>query len=135
LNHRERFYKNIRWIKNGINKTQNPNYSAFANKRQKLGFCFLSRFQKIKFPNFTKDIKITRGLEKQNNYEGKDDILIDIFSFHMDWQEKVNSAVDFQFFTIRVIEGVIRAYLWYYNDNLWIKISKRNEKSIKNSKW
>jgi hypothetical protein len=29
----------------------------------------------------------------------------------MDWQEKVNSAVDFQFFTIRVIEGVIRAYL------------------------
>ena len=37
----------------GIIATQNPNKGAFANKRQELGIGFLSRFQKINFPNFS----------------------------------------------------------------------------------
>ena len=95
----------------GIIATQNPNKGAFANKRQDLGVGFLSRFQKINFPNFSKEelINITKGLAKQNNYKGEDDILVDIVSFHMDWQEETNSVDDVQCFTIREIEGVIRA--------------------------
>ena len=95
----------------GIIATQNPNKGAFANKRQDLGLGFLSRFQKINFPNFTKEelIDITKGLAKQNNYNGNKEFLIDIVSFHMDWQEETNSVDDVQCFTIREIEGVIRA--------------------------
>ena len=48
---------------------QIPNKGAITNKRKELGIGFLSRFQKINFPNFTKEE------------------LIDIVSFHMDWQE------------------------------------------------
>jgi midasin (ATPase involved in ribosome maturation) len=53
----------------GIIATQNPNKGAFANKRQELGILFLSRFQKIIFPNFIKEelIDIAKGLAKQNN--------------------------------------------------------------------
>ena len=74
----------------GIIATQNPNKGAFANKRQKLGIGFLSRFQKINFPNFTKEelIDITKGLAKQNNYKGNEDILTDIVSFHMARRDK-----------------------------------------------
>ena len=39
----------------GIIATQNPNKGDFANKRQELGIGFLSRFQKINFPNFTNE--------------------------------------------------------------------------------
>ena len=95
----------------GIIATQNPNKGAFANKRQELGIGFLSRFQKINFPNFTKGelIDIAKGLAKQNNYKGNEDILTDIVSFHMDWQEETNLVDDVQCFTIREIEGIIRA--------------------------
>ena len=63
---------------------------AFANKRQELGIGFLSRFQKINFPNFTKDelIDITKGLAKQNNYIDNDEFLTDIVSFHMARRDK-----------------------------------------------
>ena len=95
----------------GIIATQNLNKAAFANKRQELGIGFLTRFQKIKFPNFTREelIDIAKGLAKQNNYKGKEDILVDIVSFHMDWQEEINLVDDVQCFTIREIEGIIRA--------------------------
>ena len=95
----------------GIIATQNPNKGAFANKRQELGIGFLSRFQKINFPNFSRNelIDIAKGLAKQNTYEGNEDILTDIVSFHMDWQEETNLVDDVQCFTIREIEGIIRA--------------------------
>ncbi len=95
----------------GIIATQNPNKGAFANKRQELGIGFLSRFQKINFPNFTKEelVDIAKGLAKQNKYKGNEEILVDIVSFHMDWQEETNLVDDVQCFTIREIEGVIRA--------------------------
>ncbi len=90
---------------------QNLNKGAFTNKRQELGIGFLSRFQKINFPNFTKEelIDIAKGLAKQNNYEGNDDILTDIVRFHIDWEEESNLVDDIQCFIIREIEGVIKA--------------------------
>ena len=47
--------------------TQNPNKGAFANKRQELGEGFLSRFQKINFPNFSKSelTNIAKGLAEK----------------------------------------------------------------------
>ena len=95
----------------GIIATQNPNKGAFANKRQELGIGFLSRFQKINFPNFSRNelIDIEKGLDKQSNYGGNEVILIGIVSFHMDLQEKTNLVDDVQCFTIREIEGIIRA--------------------------
>jgi len=44
------------------------------------------KISKINFPIFIKDelIEITKGLTKQNNYEGKDGILVYIFLFYMD---------------------------------------------------
>ena len=95
----------------GIIATQNPNKGAFANKRQELGIGFLSRFQKINFPNFSESelIDIAKGLAEQNGYKGNIDILKDIVRFHMNWQEETNSVDDVQCFTIREIEGVIRA--------------------------
>jgi len=120
----------------GIIATQNPNKGAFANKRQDLGLSFLSRFQRINFPNFTKDelIEIAKGLAKQSNYEGNFDILIDIVSFHMDWQEKMNSVDDVQCFTIREIEGVIRALTQNKNiyDTIMTICGSRYQKEIKN---
>lgn len=103
----------------GIIATQNPNKGAFANKRQDLGLGFLSRFQKINFPNFTKDelIEIAKGLAKQNKYKGENDILIEIVSFHMDWQEKIKSVDNVQCFTIREFEEVIRALT--HNKNIY----------------
>ena len=94
----------------GIIATQNPNNGAFANKRQELGIEFLSRFKIIHFPNFTRDelMEIAWGLAKLNNYNRKD-VITDIVSFHMDWQEEENLVDDIQCFTIREIESVIRA--------------------------
>ena len=119
----------------GIIATQNPNKGAFANKRQELGIGFLSRFQKINFPNFTKEelIDIAKGLAKQNNYEGNDDILTDIVRFHMDWQEESNLVDDVQCFTIREIEGVIRALAEKKNlyDTIMTVYGARYPKKIK----
>jgi len=76
--------------------TQNPSKGTFTNKRQELGLSFLSRFQRINFPNFTKDelIKIAKGLAKQIYYVGDDKILMNIVSFQMNWQEKMNFVDD-----------------------------------------
>ena len=128
--------KKYRMHKNfGIIATQNPNKGAFANKRKELGMGFLSRFQKINFPNFTKDelIEITKGLAKQNEYKDSDDMLIDIVSFHMDWQEETNSVDDVQCFTIREIEGVIRALTKHKNiyDTLMTVYGARYQKNMK----
>jgi midasin (ATPase involved in ribosome maturation) len=73
----------------GIIATQNPNKGLYANKRRDLGIGFLSRFQRINFPNITEDElkEIAKGLAKQNNYKGNNDILDDIFKFHMEWQK------------------------------------------------
>jgi len=119
----------------GIIATQNPNKGAFANKRQELGVGFLYKFQKINFPNFTKDelIDIAKGLAKQNNYKGKDDLLTDIVSFHMDWQEETNSVDDVQCFTIREIEGIIRAITQGKNiyDTIMTVYGARYQKKMK----
>ena len=54
--------------------TQNPNKGAFANKRQELGEGFLSRFQKINFPNFSKSelTNIAKGLAEKAEYKGNE---------------------------------------------------------------
>ena len=120
----------------GIIATQNPNKGAFANKRQELGIGFLSRFQKINFPNFTKDelIDIAKGLAKQNKYEGDEEILTDIVTFHMDWQEETNLVDDVQCFTIREIEGIIRALAQKKNiyDTIMTVYGARYQKEMKN---
>ncbi len=109
--------------------TQNPNTGAFANKRQDLGIEFLSRFQKIYFPEFEseelKDIAI--GLAECNNYikiiddktknveqvkkenEKKIKIIKDIVDFHINWKTNNSSVEDVQCFTIREIEAAIKA--------------------------
>ena len=119
----------------GIIATQNPNKGAFANKRQELGVGFLSRFQKINFPNFTKEelIDIAKGLAKQNDYAGDENILIDIVSFHMDWQEETNLVDDVQCFTIREIEGIIRAIAQKKNiyDTIMTVYGARYQKKMK----
>ena len=109
--------------------TQNPNTGAFANKRQDLGVEFLSRFQKIYFPEFEpKELKdIAIGLAKCNNYitkienketdnekenninEEKIKIVKDIVDFHINWKLNNSSSDDVQCFTIREIEAVIKA--------------------------
>ena len=119
----------------GIIATQYPNKGAFANKRQELGIGFLSRFQKINFPNFTKEelIDMAKGLAKQNNYKGNEDILTDIVIFHMDWQEETSSVDDVQCFTIREIEGIIRALAQNKNiyDTIMTVYGARYQKKIR----
>ena len=119
----------------GIIATQNPNKGAFEKKRQELGLGFLSRFQKINFPNLTKEelIEIAKGLGKQNNYQGNEDLLKDIVSFHMDWQEETNLENDVQCFTIREIEGVIRALTQEKNiyDTIMTVYGARYQKKMK----
>ena len=119
----------------GIIATQNPNKGAFANKRQELGVGFLSRFQKINFPNFTKEelVDIAKGLARQNNYKGDENILTDIVSFHMDWQEETNLVDDVQCFTIREIEGIIRAIAQQKNvyDTIMTVYGARYQKKMK----
>ena len=93
--------------------TQNPNKGEFEGKRQDLGIGFLSRFQKINFPDFDKNelIDITKKLAKNafsdKNNTIKDELLEDIVNFHIDCKE--NSLNDVQCFTIREIESVITA--------------------------
>ena len=74
-------------------------------------------FIKISKDNFSKDelINIAKELSEQNGFKGNDKMLIDIVSFHMDWQDETNSVDNVQCFTIREIEGIIRALAQYKN--------------------
>ena len=115
--------------------TQNPNKGALTNKRQELWVGFLSLFQKINFPNFTKEelMEIAKGLAKQNNYNGKGIILNDIVSFHINWEKGNNSINDVQCFIIREIESVIRAITQkkYIYDKIMTIYGARYQKKIK----
>ena len=59
---------------------------------------------------------------------------MDIISFHMDWKEKMNFIDDVQCFTIREIEGVIRALTQNKNiyDTIMTIYGVRYQKEIKN---
>ena len=97
--------------------TQNPNKGAFAGKRQELGPEFLSRFQKIYFPDILKEEmhQIALGISKNVEYLKSDDknenykkqLLKDIVNLHFDWAKETDSQADIQCFTIREIESVI----------------------------
>ena len=96
--------------------TQNPNKGAFAGKRQELGPEFLSRFQKIYFPDILKEEmqKIALGIAKNIEYlkhddkdEMKKELLKDIVNLHYEWAKENDSQADIQCFTIREIESVI----------------------------
>ena len=124
----------------GIIATQNPNKGAFANKRQELGVGFLSRFQRICFPNFTRDelLNIAKGLAKKNNYKedkDKEKILEDLVDFHMEWQKRNNLVEEVQCFTIREIEGVIKAISNEENiyDAIMTIYGARYQKEMKNN--
>ena len=97
--------------------TQNPNKGAFEGKRQELGTEFLSRFQRIYYPDITKEEmkEIAIGIAKNVGYLNSDDennkykkkLLKDIVNLHFDWAKETSSQTDFQCFTIREIESVI----------------------------
>lgn len=96
--------------------TQNPNKGAFAGKRQELGPEFLSRFQKIYFPDILKEEmqEIALGIAKNVEYlkhddkdEMKKELLKDIVNLHYEWAKETDSQADIQCFTIREIESVI----------------------------
>ena len=104
--------------------TQNPNKGVFEGKRQELSPEFLSRFQKIFFPDITenemKEIALGIGkIKKYLNHDKKEDdedynekkkLIKNIVKFHFQWQKKNNqnpSDNDIQCFTIREIESVI----------------------------
>ena len=97
--------------------TLNPNKGAFAGKRQELGPEFLSRFQKIHFPDISKSemekiaIGIAKNLgylnQKDKNKEKKEDLLKNIVNIHFEWTKETENLDDIQCFTIREIESVI----------------------------
>ena len=97
--------------------TQNPNKGAFIGKRQELGTEFLSRFQKIYFPEILKDemIEIALGIAKNVGYLTHNDkdknfkkkLLKEIVNLHYEWAKETESPTDIQCFTIREIESVI----------------------------
>ena len=97
--------------------TQNPNKGAFAGKRQELGPEFLSRFQKIYFPDILIEEmeKIALGIAKNVEYlipgekdeKYKELLIKDIVNLHFDWAKETDSQADIQCFTIREIESVI----------------------------
>ena len=96
--------------------TQNPNKGAFAGKRQELGPEFLSRFQKIYFPDILKEEmqEIALGIAKNIEYikdekdeKSKKQLLKDIVNLHYEWAKETDSQADIQCFTIREIESVI----------------------------
>jgi MoxR-like ATPase len=96
--------------------TQNPNKGAFTGKRQELGPEFLSRFQKIYFPDILKDEmqEIALGIAKNIGYltserdNKKKQLLKDIVNLHYEWAKETESQTDIQCFTIREIESVIQ---------------------------
>ena len=93
--------------------TQNPNKGSFTGKNQELGPEFLSRFQKIYFPEILKEemLEIALGIAKNvgylnsddNDYNYKKSLLTDIVDLHFDWA----ALNDSHCFTIREIESVI----------------------------
>lgn len=89
--------------------TQNPNKGLFAHKRQDLGTKFLSRFQVINFPAFTKNelIGIAQGLAKGFKCNCSSKLIEDLVEFHMKWSDRVID--DVQCFTVREIAAAIRA--------------------------
>ncbi|KAH0791477.1 hypothetical protein GPJ56_004588 [Histomonas meleagridis] len=91
--------------------TQNPNKGLFANKRQDLGPKFLSRFQIINFPEFTKEelLKIGLGLAKKFKYKSRNEIIEQLVDFHMEWSEKPDIAEDIFCFTVREIAATVKA--------------------------
>ena len=78
-------------------------------------------------------MEIAKGLAKQNNYKGSDEILTDIVKFHIDWQKETNSVEDVGCFTIREIEGVIRAMAQNKNiyDTILTVYAARYQKEMK----
>jgi len=101
--------------------TQNPNKGAFTGKRQELGPEFLSRFQKIYFPDILKEEmhEIALGIAKNIGYLKSEDkeeklkkqLLKDIVNLHYEWAKETDSQADIQCFTIREIESVIQCLL------------------------
>ena len=97
--------------------TQNPNKGSFAGKRQELGPEFLSRFQKINFPDISKEEmeKIALGIAKNVKYLRSDDedkknkkkLIKNIVNLHYEWAKETDSQDNIQCFTIREIESVI----------------------------
>ena len=103
--------------------TQNPNKGAYAGKRLELGPEFLSRFQKIYFPDITleemkeialgiaKNIGYIKNKSKEHNnsekYENRMKLLDEIVKLHFEWASETDSQNDIQCFTIREIESVI----------------------------
>ena len=101
--------------------TQNPNKGAFAGKRQELGPEFLSRFQKIYFPDILIEEmqQIALGIAKNVEYliPGEKDedykklLLKDIVNLHFDWAKETDSPTEIQCFTIREIAATVKAYI------------------------
>jgi len=94
--------------------TQNPNKGAFEGKRHELGTEFLSRFQKIFFPDILKEemYEIAFGIAQNigylnNDVNKKKKLLTEIVNFHYELIRETQSQDDMQFFTIREIESVI----------------------------
>ena len=109
----------------GIIATQNPNKGIFEGKRQELGPEFLSRFQRINFPDITKEEmkKIAFGIAKNHGYlksksECKDEkeenerterkeLLKNIVNFHYEWINNKETKDEIHCLTIRQIESAI----------------------------
>jgi len=91
--------------------TQNPNKGLFAHKRKDLGQKFISRFQVINFPEFSKEElrKIALGLAEQFHLEGEEGLINDLVSFHIEWSNLPEIAEDIQCFTVREIAATVRA--------------------------
>jgi len=97
--------------------TQNPNKGAYAGKRQELGPEFLSRFQRIYFPDILEEEmqEIALGIAENVGYINKNDkdeefkklLIKDIVKLHYEWAKETESQADIQCFTIREIESVI----------------------------
>jgi len=91
--------------------TQNPNKGLFAHKRKDLGQKFISRFQVVNFPEFSKDElrEIAKGLAEQFHLEGQEDLIDDLVSFHIEWSNLPEVVEDIQCFTVREIAATVRA--------------------------
>ena len=91
--------------------TQNPNKGLFAHKRQDLGIKFISRFQVINFPAFSKEelSRIAIGLAESFKFEGNSEIINDLVDFHMEWSQKPEISDDVQCFTVREIAATVKS--------------------------
>ena len=104
--------------------TQNPNKGIFEGKRQELGPEFLSRFQRINFPDITKkEMKnIAFGIAENHGYlkpelacqtnneivrSEREDLLQRIIEFHFEWMNNKETKDEVHCLTIRQIESAI----------------------------